>query len=233
MFQLPEKILLENGLEVPARVVCDITGPILTPERKTKIDQIVRGRDFGVAVVLENIYDRGNASAVMRSAEAMGYTQIHMIELGERFKNANRVTQGAEKWTEVTKWKSTKACIEKLKSQGYQICVTHLDPTAKPIAEIDFSKPTAIVLGNEKEGITPEMAALSDHRVIIPMSGFVQSYNISVAGALSLYQIQQSRLKHFGPGPYLTEAEQEILRAHYYIRSLDSAKDIIRETLRR
>jgi tRNA (guanosine-2'-O-)-methyltransferase len=204
-------------------------GPLLTPERKFKIDGVARERCFSNCVVLENIYDRGNISAVMRSAEALGFAQTHLIELGEKFKESQRTTAGADKWLEVKKWKSTKACIETLKASGHQIVVTHLDSTSKLISEIDFSEPTALVLGNEKDGVSPEMVAAADHRVLLPMTGFVQSYNISVAGALAFYHIFMDRVRRLGRNGSLSQKEIEILQAEYYLRSLDSAEDVLRE----
>jgi len=208
-------------------------GPLLTPDRKSKIDKVAEGRNFANCVVLENIYDRGNASAVMRSAEALGFAQIHLIELGEKFKESQRTTAGADKWLEVKKWRSTEQCIDTLKKNGHRIIVTHLDSTSKPISEIDFSVPTAIVLGNEKDGVSKEMIAAADDRVLLPMNGFVQSYNISVAGALSFYQMYMDRLRRLGRNASLDSQQIEILKAEYYLRSLDSAEDVLRELSQR
>jgi tRNA (guanosine-2'-O-)-methyltransferase len=206
---------------------------LLTPERRRKIDEVAQLRNFSNAVVLENIYDRGNASAVMRSAEALGFVQMHLIELGEKFKESQRTTAGADKWLEVKKWKSTGDCIRSLKAEGHQIVVTHLDATSKPIDQVDFSNPTALVLGNEKDGVSREMIEAADHRVVLPMTGFVQSYNISVAGALCFYHIYMDRVRRLGKCGDLSLKEQRILQAEYYLRSLDSAADFLRELLDR
>lgn len=207
--------------------VHDFIGSLLTPERRAKIDQVAQNRNFSNCVVLENIYDRGNASAVMRSGEALGFVNFHLIELGEKFKESQRTTAGADKWIEVTKWKSTSACVQALKRQGYRIVVTHLSESSKPIQQVDFSQPTALVLGNEKEGASPEMIASADDLVILPMTGFVQSYNISVAAALCLYHQFQDRHRRVGLTPDLNSEQIAILQAKYYLRSLDSAEDIL------
>lgn len=204
-------------------------GPLLTKDRKQKIDQVAASRNFANCVVLENIYDRGNASAVMRSAEALGFSNVHLIELGEKFKESQRTTAGADKWIEVQKWKSTSECIKALKHRGHRIVVTHLDSTSKPISEVDFSVPTAFVLGNEKDGVSKEMIEVADDRVLLPMNGFVQSYNISVAGALGFYHMFMDRLKRLGHSGSLTQQEIEILQAEYYLRSLDSAEHVLKE----
>lgn len=223
-----------DQIQVGQKYIADVPSilsqvwPLLTAERRSKIEAVLPGRCFSNVLVLENIYDRGNASAVMRSAEAMGFGMVHMIELGEKFKESQRTTAGADKWVEVKKWKSTKDCIQTLKDQGKQIIVTHLSSDSKPLSEIDFSKASALVLGNEKEGVSPEMIEAADHRVIIPMSGFVQSYNISVAGALCLYQMYLSRMQKLGKVGDLSQAQQDILKAIYATRTLDSSEEILK-----
>lgn len=207
------------GRELTASKILSLMEPYLTPERQTRIREAVELRTCNVVPVLENIYDRGNVSAVLRSSEAMGYQCAHVIEIGEKFKSANRVTQGADKWLDVRRWKSTVECTRELKSQGFQILATHLDAKAKPIGEMDFTKPTAIVFGNEKDGISREMAQEADHTVIIPMHGFVQSFNISVAAAISLYHIYMERSRLLGRHGDLSESEKEILRAEFSLRS--------------
>ena len=221
-------IEINDHLKLNYQWVLEEIGPLLTPERRQKIDRVVDQRNFDTAMVLEGIYDRGNISAVMRTAEGLGFGNFHVIETQEKFKEANRVTQGADKWVEVKKWKKTSDCVKALKDQGYKICVTHLE-ASKPLHEIDFSGKTALVLGNEKEGVTPEMVAAADERVIIPMTGFVQSFNISVAGALCLYHIAQDRLKRRGTNASLTNEEKGILQAIYYMRTQDSAADTLKE----
>lgn len=227
MFPFDSQIVLGPKLTVDEKVVLKHLWPLLTEERRARIEQVVQARCFSNVVVLENIYDRGNASAVMRSAEAFGLGQVHLIELGEKFKESQRTTAGADKWVELKKWKSSKDCIQALKAQGKQIVVTHLDSTSKPISEVDFSKPSALVLGNEKEGVSQEMIEAADHRVLIPMEGFVQSYNISVAGALCFYQMYLSRKSGAGRNGDLNLNQIEILKAIYTLRTLDSSTDIL------
>lgn len=229
---ISKDIALASDLSVSPELVCELIGPLLTPERRKKIDQVIEGRTAQVAVILEGIYDRGNISAVMRTAEAFGFVNFHVIETQEKFKEANRVTQGADKWVEVKKWNTSPECIEQIKKEGYQIVVTSLE-ASKPLKEVDFSKPTAFVLGNEKSGVSEEMLKAADERVIIPMSGFVQSFNISVAGALGLYHIHQDREKKYGKSGDLTASEKIHMRAQYYLRTQDSAADILREHLQR
>ena len=233
MFPLASEIsLLNDKLKVSPREVLEHVFPLLTPDRQQKIDRVVQGRCFDISVVLESIYDRGNISAVMRTAEGLGFANFHIIETFEKFKEANRVTQGADKWVETKKWKSTKEFIRFAKDNKIRICVTSLE-AAKPIHEVDFSTPLALVLGNEKSGASAEIIEAADERVIVPMPGFVQSFNISVAGALCLYQIYQDRLKRRGLVSDVTPEQIEILKAHYALRTLDSAEEILKAKLQR
>ncbi len=231
-FPLESEIEIKPKLKLQASQIAQIVGPWLTPERCERINEVVDHRTFNSTVVLEDIYDRGNVSAVMRSAEAFGFGSLHVIESGERFKAANRVTQGADKWLEVRRWKSTVDCVKSLKGQGYKILATSLK-TKKSISDVDVTGPTAFVLGNEKDGISDTMAELADELILIPMQGFVQSFNISVAGALCLYHIYLERVRKFGSHGDLTAAEKEVLKAHYYLRSLDSAPEKIEAWLKR
>lgn len=233
MFPLGSEIsLLNDKLKVSPREVLEHVFPLLTPDRQQKIDRVVQGRCFDISVVLESIYDRGNISAVMRTAEGLGFSNFHIIETFEKFKEANRVTQGADKWVETRKWKTTKEFIRYAKDNKIRICVTSLE-AAKPIHEVDFSTPLALVLGNEKSGASAEIIEAADERVIVPMPGFVQSFNISVAGALCLYQIYQDRLKRRGLVSDVTPEQIEILKAHYALRTLDSAEEILKAKLQR
>lgn len=225
LFPYDANIEVEKGFKVPYQEVLEHIWPLLTEERRTKITKVAAQRNFNLTVVLENIYDRGNASAVMRSQEAFGYPCVEVIEGGDRFKNANRVSSGAEKWLRLRRWNKTLDCWQKLKEEGYQVCVTSLQ-SSKPIGEIDWTRPTAIVLGNEKEGVSQELLERADERIIIPMQGFVQSLNISVAGAVSLYHIYQVHQQNKMVS--LTEEQINILKAYYALNTLDSSPQILK-----
>lgn len=216
-----------TGSSYTAEEVLTHLAPRLTPERWAKIQKVVAGRTCDVSAVLENIYDRGNTSAVMRSAEAMGFQNIHLIEPGDRFKEANRVTAGADKWLDVVRFRETPAAIEHLKARGYKVLATHLDASAKPLESLDLTRPIALVFGNEKDGISPEMQKLADAKVILPMRGFVQSYNISVAAAIAFQAISSVR-ERAGLSGSLTDGERRILEAHYVLRTLDNPADLMK-----
>ena len=123
---------LKNPIEFMPGHFCDVSEveekiwPLLTPERQQKIQKVAENRCFDISVVLEGIYDRGNISAVMRTAEGLGFADFHIIETFEKFKNANRVTQGADKWVESRKWKTTTEAIKYFKDNKIRICIYDL-----------------------------------------------------------------------------------------------------------
>ena len=116
---------------------------------------------------------------------------------------------------------------------GYQVLATHLDANTKPIGEVDVTIPTAIVFGNEKDGISQEMIDLCDQTVIIPMQGFVQSFNISVAAAISLYHITRERQLKLGVQGDLSDDEKNVLAAEFSLRSSKNPERLIGEMLSR
>lgn len=186
------------------------------PERFQKIQSVIAKRNSHLVTVMENIYDRGNTSAVMRSAEAFGFHQFQQVIPSDEFKESKRVTQGADKWLVQTLWKQTTRCVKSLREQGYQILVTHLEG-ATPLKDISFTKPTALFFGNERDGASEELTQLADQKVLIPMQGFVQSFNISVAAALCFQHIRRELETH-GLG-CLTDEERQRLLALYLYRS--------------
>lgn len=198
---------------------------MMTDERVERLDTIVNQRSLRVAAVLENIYDRGNVSAVMRSFEAFGFLRMDLVDQpGARFKAANRVTRGAEKWLDVQTHSSAREAVKDLKSQGYQIWATDLN-TEHSIRDIDWQKPTAIVLGNEKDGVSPEMLSLVDGRFKVPMLGFSQSFNISVAAALIFYHARLELDKSGAVG--LSEPERQSVLANYYLRCFENPEKLL------
>ena len=229
MFPYSAELRVDSHLKIHHRLVAETLGPLLTESRRKRICEVVRHRCFDVAVVMEGLYDRGNLSAVVRTGEGLGFANFHVIETSERFKEANRVTQGADKWVELTRWKSTQTAIQSLKTQGKQLVVTALSSRSVPLDQVDFSKPSALVLGNEKDGVSAEMIDAADVVAVVPMYGFVQSFNISVAGALCLFQILQDRRRRRGTQADLSEEQQSILTALYYMNTLDSAVDVLRD----
>lgn len=188
----------------------------VTSERWEKIQKVISKRNNFLATVVENLYDRGNTSAVMRSAEAFGFHQFHHIENIDKFKESKRITKGADKWLIQKKWTNTKDCITDLKKNGFSIYVTQLEG-GKPIEDLPFDRPIALCFGSEHEGASEELSSFADEKVYIPMDGFVQSFNISVAAALCFQHIHRVH-KSLKLGS-LSAEEQLYLKSLYLYRS--------------
>ena len=217
-------------LQLTAAEIIKRIAPLLTDERVTRLKEVVSRRTYNFVPVFENPYDLGNISAVMRSAEAFGFLECDLvIPPGSRFKAANRVARGADKWLDVQVFRSALDCVQDLHQRGFQVYATHLE-SAVPIEEVDFTKPTAVILGNEKDGVSREMLAAVDGRFIIPMQGFTQSFNISVAAALVFYHAWRARAyanRSTSAGD-LDEQQQQQVLANYYLRCLDNPEVVLR-----
>lgn len=213
-----------GDLNVSAQQITTALADLLTEQRRERLDQVVQRRSLNLVSVLENIYDRGNISAVMRSSEAFGFLEVNILDSpGAKFKAANRVTRGAEKWLDVKSHGVTPDLVTDLKSRGYQLWATDLDSKTS-IDDIDWSRPVAVVLGNEKDGVSPAMKALVDGQFHVPMLGFSQSFNISVAAALIFYRahLEMRRLPRL-----LDAAQRRQVLANYYLRCFDNPEALL------
>jgi len=206
--------------------VVNFLSPFVSDERQARIEQVIAGRTYTVTPVVEGVHDMGNISAVMRSAEALGYQSVHIIESAERFKSSSRTTQGSDKWLDVLRWPSPTACIEYLRQRDYRVIVTHLG-SDRSLDEVDFTHPVALVFGNEANGVSEEMLSLADERCIIPMTGFVESFNISVAAAVALYHAYRQRVDQLGSQGDLDDQDRDRLRAEFYMKSVKEPDAII------
>lgn len=216
----------QTNLLPPATIV-ERLEPFLSEPRRARIKKVLEGRTNTVATVVEGLINVGNVSAVMRSAEALGFHRFHVVETAGRFKRSSRTSQGADKWLDIHRWPDADSCVQALRADGYRIVVTHLSDSAVPIDTIDFTQKTALVLGNEQSGVSQRMLALADTSCIIPMVGFSQSFNISVAAAVSLYHAYQDRVRRQGRQGDLSVEEQDALRAHYYRLSVRRAEALL------
>ena len=221
-----------DGHRVAPDQVIEILAPVLTDDRRDRIDTVISGRTYQVCTVVEGLANVGNVSAVMRTAEGLGFQPFHVISGEARLKYSKRTTQGAHKWLDVWSWDDPASCCEHLRRTGYRIVVTHLDHAAVPVDEIDFTRPVAVVLGNELNGVTETMLSEADATCVIPSPGFVQSYNISVAAAMTLYRAYAQRVERLGASGDLSEEDRLRLRADFYMRSVRNAEGVLRRALR-
>jgi tRNA (guanosine-2'-O-)-methyltransferase len=191
---------------------------MLTPKRVKRIQEVVGGRTPNLTMVLERLYDLGNISAIIRTAENLGLMDMHIIESTET-KYSSRTTQGAHKWITKHKWDNTLTCMKKLKAEGFQIVATGLSAEAIPLNELDLSIPTAIIVGNEKDGVSTEAMEFADVNCVIPTTGFSQSFNVSIAAAIML---SYAFFKRDSGHSSLSAEERMFLEAEYMLRTYKS-----------
>lgn len=167
-----------------------------TDRRVSRLQAALRRRQPDVTVVLENVHDIYNISAVLRTCDAVGVPKIHLVHTLDdppRGRFARRVAAGTAKWVDVERWTSIEPCYSHLRECGLQILATDFTDTAQSIYENDLTQPAAIVFGNEMRGLSPEAIEQADGEIYIPMKGMVQSLNISVSCAVTLYELQRQR----------------------------------------
>lgn len=156
--------------------------------------EVLERRHDDLVVVIENVHDAHNASAILRSCEAFGVGRIALVYTNQVFpKISGGAAAKAEKWLQIDRYESAGECVSALHSEGLKVYATELTDQAQNYLAIDFSGPSAIVLGNEHAGCSAEMAALADGALIVPMVGFVQSLNVSVAAAVILAEMARQR----------------------------------------
>lgn len=212
---------IDSRTNVDAETILETLSPLISEERKERIDLACRQRTFDVLPIIEDPYDWGNVAAVCRSADAMGVGAVHIIRENntDKFKQSTRTSGGADKWLDIQLFDTTRECLHRAKENGFQVVATCLGKEAVRPGEIDWSKPTAIVFGNEMKGVSDEVVEMADGMCEIDIDGFVDSYNISVAAALMLWEARRVRLDKLGYHGNLTEKEIEILRAVFYLRN--------------
>lgn len=187
----------------------------LTPARFARLERVVAHRMKGLTVVLEKTYDPGNRSAVYRTAEGHGLLDVHLVRPDYATKpHARQVSRGAEKWLHIHGYETPAQAATRLRAEGFRLYAADLD-AARPLTTIDFSRPTALVFGNEKYGITDEMREVCDGAFFLPMRGLAQSFNISVAAAIAVAQARQLRERALGAMTDLSDEERTALLVEY------------------
>jgi len=165
-----------------------------TEKRIEKIKWVLSKRQPSFRVILENIHDPHNVSAIFRTCDAAGIPKVSLVYNVEKFpKIGKKSSASAYKWIEKEKFKTIEECYEQLKKEKFVIYASSLNGDAKSLYDLDFTKKSAIVLGNEHRGLTKDAEDLADERFYIPMFGMVQSLNVSVSAAISIYEAVRQR----------------------------------------
>lgn len=193
-----------------------------TEKREARIRRVLAARQPDLTVVLENIHDPHNAFAILRSADAIGVHEVQLIYNEceyPGYKGGKKTSAGTKKWIERNMFETVKDCYASLRNRGFKIYVSRLDPNAKSIYDLDLTEPVALLMGNEHDGATDEACDLADSTYFIPMVGMVQSLNVSVACAVSLYEaFRQRRAKGMYDEKSFSDDEYERLVGEWLMK---------------
>jgi tRNA (guanosine-2'-O-)-methyltransferase len=223
-FQYADAVIEPNRLT-------DLLAPHVTDARREAIESVLDQRTENLCVVLEGLVDYGNVSAVMRSAEAFGVQRVHTIDTAAKYKRSKRTTQGADKWLDRHRWDATTECLSALADDGYRVILADVAEGATPLSETDLTGRCAIVFGNELEGLTEVARSMADEVVSVPMLGFTESFNISVAASLFLYEAVDQRQRHHGANGDLPSAVRDRIRAVWYAKSVPNSRSVVEHKL--
>lgn len=198
---------------------------LLTPDRAQRMVDVLAARTTYIRVVLEAVDDGHNQAAVLRTCDAFGIQEVDIVVGRGGFSPSQGITQGADQWLTLNRRPNMEAAVDTLHRQGYRVWASRLDENAVSIQEVDLSRPTALIFGNEHEGVSEDVVQLADATFVIPMAGFVQSLNISVAAATTLFTVTQRARTVAGDEYFLApEEKQNILRDWLMTNSKNSRR---------
>lgn len=199
----------------------------ITEERKQRFSEIISQRTNHFTVAMEDVFQMHNTSAVVRTCEVFGVQQAHSIEgrYGKRLDE--KIAMGAQKWVDVFRYDDTQKCIDTLREKGYQIVATTPHKDAYLLNDFDISKKSAFFFGTEKEGLSEKVLAQADTYLKIPMVGFTESLNISVAVAIVLQQLTD-KLRRSNLKWQLTDEERYSVLEQWTKISVRNVNDVIK-----
>jgi tRNA (guanosine-2'-O-)-methyltransferase len=204
----------------PARVL-DLLEPLVSPTRRARLQAIIDQRLASVTVMFDAPHDPHNGAAVLRSCEAFGVSTLHVVEAREAFLVATSVARSAEKWVDVRRHKTSRAAIDAVHGEGMDLVAARTDGQLLP-SDLWHIPRVALVLGNERDGISDPLVAACTRSVRVPMRGFVESLNVSVTAAILLAAATANR-----PGD-LDAASRRRLYARGLYFSVPRAEDVLR-----
>jgi tRNA (guanosine-2'-O-)-methyltransferase len=213
-----EKIIEQYGVQA----VIDTLSPLITENRRSRIDYLTTNRLYSLKVAIECPYDIHNALAVVRSGDAFGIPHIHIIKSELNKSTGKETTQGAWRWTFVHRHSHFEEFFQDIKKEGFCLAGASLHNSLS-LEELPLDKPLCLLFGNEHRGISSESLKLCDYKFSIPMHGMVESLNLSAAAAITLYTMAKRKRDFLKRSGDLTDKQQQYLKAIYYIRSLGSS----------
>jgi tRNA (guanosine-2'-O-)-methyltransferase len=178
----------------------------VSDRRKARVQEILQNRLGSVVVVAEAVHRRHNTSAILRSAEAFGLHEVHMVT--GRFRPSHGAARGAERWLELVRHPQLRPCVEALRTRGFAFWIADLSDDAKSPEEVPVDQPVAVLFGAELTGVSDEARSLADGVVSVPMRGLTTSLNVSAAAACTLHRISERRRALVGGGDLAPERQK-------------------------
>lgn len=207
-----------------------LASELISENKRDLFDRLAPLRTRHIAVVLEDIYQSHNASAVLRSCDCFGVQDVHVIEANNPFNPAGDVAVGSSKWVDYYPYHDTPSAYQRLREMGYKIVATTPHTNDTLITDLDISQPIALVFGTELTGLTPQAIDLADSYVKIPMYGFTESFNISVCAALSLFSITE-RLRRSDIPWQLTDEQVLDLKLHWCTQAIRDGEKVLQNLI--
>jgi tRNA (guanosine-2'-O-)-methyltransferase len=195
-------------------------------KRLQRFEEVLGWRTRYITVVMEDIYHLHNASAVIRSADIFGIQDVHIIERRFSDRLDKKIALGAQKWTNIYRYGTTKECIDNLRAKGYKIIATTPRSDASTLDQISVNQKMAFIFGAEKEGVSESAITAADEQIHIPMVGFTESLNVSVAAAIVLYQMTK-KLHSSEHSWRLDEEEKAKIRLDWIKKSIKNIDKIL------
>jgi tRNA (guanosine-2'-O-)-methyltransferase len=191
----------------------------LTSRRYRRFSRVARQRSRYFTFVFENLFDMHNISAGLRSIEAFGFQDVHIVEGKNSFQVNRDITRGAHQWLTIHQHDMVDECFRDLRQKGYRILAADPDPGKPPLHEMKFSQPTAFLFGEELYGISPRAKEMADDIFYLPIAGFVESFNVSVSVALTAYTARLYAQSSLRDDEWrLTEPEYEELLSQWILK---------------
>ena len=222
-----------DGYDLAAkRNLYDLASSFFSDNKRDLFNRLVLNRTRHIAVVLEDVYQAHNASAVLRSCDCFGVQDVHVVENRNQYCPNPDVAMGSNKWVDIYKRTSILETYDALRAKGYRIVATLPHEQDTMIGDLDISQPTALVFGTELTGLTQEAIDHADAYVKIPMYGFTESFNISVSAALSLYALTE-RMRHSDIQWQLSDEEQITLKLYWSMQVIHDGPAVMRQLMNR
>ena len=217
--------------------IIDYLSGFINGERRERLRNILDQRTRHITVVLEDVYQPQNASAVVRTCECLGIQELHVIENLYEYRLNPAVVQGSSKWIDLIRHNreeqdNSRACIEQLKQRGYRIIAMNPAPGGKTVDQLDIGDKLALCFGSEEPGLSATLLDLADETVKIPIHGFTRSYNLSVSAGISLY-ILVTALRNSAADWRLDEQDATDLYIKWLTASTPAGEHLMKDYLKR